>query len=148
MNRLYFCCFDRNYVNNGVALYRSLKAVEPNLDFAVFCLDDFTFRCMSALQASGEPILPVALSRLEAFDPRLPECRANRSRAEYIFTLSPFMPRWIFEHTAAEVAVYLDSDLFFFSSPAPLFAEFEAAGASVLLIEHGFAPELAAALAG
>jgi hypothetical protein len=37
---------------------------------------------------------------------------------------------------------YLDADLYFFSSPGPIFDEFEASGKDVLITEHAYAPEL------
>jgi hypothetical protein len=36
---------------------------------------------------------------------------------------------------------YIDADLSFRKDPAPLFAEFEASGAAVLITDHGYAPE-------
>ena len=43
-------------------------------------------------------------------------------------------------HPEIDVLTYLDADLYFYSSPEPIFSEFQ--GASVLIHEHRYSPEL------
>jgi hypothetical protein len=58
---------------------------------------------------------------------------------EYFFTLSPCWPRWLLRlHPEIDRLTYLDADMFFFGSPAPIFNAMDAARASVLVTEHRF----------
>jgi hypothetical protein len=78
------------------------------------------------------------LAELET--PELLAVKSGRSRAEYCWTLTPFAPRFVFESdpTVSRVT-YVDADLWFLSKPAPLFAELDAGGRSVLVTEHAYA---------
>ncbi len=139
----FFTCFDFNYAVTGITLYRSLKKLGVDFCLHVCALDDCAYKVVSSLAADGEKITAIPLSEVEKFDPEFAACRSSRNWAEYVFTLSPVLPRYIFS-AAPEIdrLAWLDADLFFFASPEPLFDEFEASGAAVLLMEHGFPPHL------
>jgi hypothetical protein len=63
--------------------------------------------------------------------------RATRSRMEYLFTLTPWLTRWVLEQVPTNAwATYLDADMAFYSSPEPLYAA--AAEGSVAIVEHRF----------
>jgi hypothetical protein len=137
------CCtyFDRGFLIQGLALWRSLARLDGDAVLWVLALDDFTAEFLRGL---GEPRLRVVpLAELEAGDPALAAAKANRTRIEYFFTLSPCWPRWLLA-TQPDIArlTYLDADLFFFAAPAPIFAAMAAAGASVLITPHRFPPWL------
>ncbi|MDD4816563.1 MAG: hypothetical protein PHI85_01165 [Victivallaceae bacterium] len=139
----FFTCFDFNYAATGITLYRSLKKLGIDFRLHVCTLDNGAFKAVSALAAIGEKLNAIPLAEVERFDPEFAACRHNRSRAEYIFTLSPVLPRYIFS-VAPDIGrlAWLDADLFFYASPEPLFREFESCNAAVLLMEHGFPPHL------
>jgi hypothetical protein len=66
-----------------------------------------------------------------------PPARRTVSKVEYYFTLSPVMPLYLFErHKDIGILNYLDSDLYFMSSPKPLYDEL--GGKSLLIVEHRF----------
>jgi hypothetical protein len=68
--------------------------------------------------------------------------KANRKTVEYYFTLSPWLIQAALRACPeATRATYLDSDLYFFSSPAPLWQEVGAA--PMAFVEHRFAPAYA-----
>ncbi len=133
------CCtyFDRGFLIQGLALWRSLAAHDPEAVLWVLALDDFTAEFLREL---GEPRLRVVpLARLETDDAELAAARANRTRVEYYFTLSPCWPIWLLTtQPEVERVTYLDADLFFFASPAPIFAAMDVAHASVLITAHRF----------
>jgi hypothetical protein len=80
------------------------------------------------------------LSQLET--PELLAVKSGRTKAEYCWTLTPWSIQWVLEiHPDAQRVTYLDADLYFLKSPAPIFSEFEASGREVLITEHGYAPE-------
>ena len=138
--KYHFCtCFDRNYLVCGYTLFRSLCRHVEDFTLHVAALDDEAFRLLEALD--DPRLVPVRLADIEAFDPEFAACRSNRSRVEYIFTLSPVLPRFLFErHLEIEVLNYLDSDLFFFRDPEPAYREL--GGKSLLVCPHRFPPEL------
>jgi hypothetical protein len=133
----HFCTyFDRNFLIKGLTLYRSLIANVPRgFTLWVLCLDDFTHETLSKLALEG--VRPISMSEFEAGDSKLLEAKTNRSRVEYFFTCTPSLPLFVFRQNAeVEIVSYLDADLFFFSSPAPIFQEL--GGRSVLIIGHRY----------
>lgn len=135
--RHYCTYFDRGFLIQGVALWRSLARHDPAAVLWVLALDDFTAKLLDEL--SDTRLRVVSLAELEAGDPELREAKTNRSCVEYYFTLSPCWPHWLLTaKPEIDRVTYLDADLFFFASPAPIFAAMDAAGASVLITEHRF----------
>ncbi len=134
----HFCtCFDSNYLIYGYTLYRSLKATGIEFKLYVACLDDTVFQNLQMLH--HPEIIPIPLSDIEAHDPEFSACKENRSRVEYIFTLSPVLPLYILrKFPGIDILGYLDSDLYFFSSPEPIYRRL--GQASLLIFEHDFAP--------
>lgn len=138
--KYHFCtCFDRNYLVCGCTLFRSLCRHVEDFTLYVAALDDEAFRLLEAL---GDPrLVPVRLAEIEAFDPEFAATRSNRSRVEYIFTLSPVLPRFLFaRHPEIGILNYLDADLFFFRDPEPAYREL--GEKSLLACPHRFPPEL------
>lgn len=140
MKRLYCTYFDANYLSRGVALIRSLTLHETlPWSLYVVCLDEITRVVLEKLAFPG--VHCVALHLLEKGDPGLLEAKGNRSTTEYYWTLTPTILLRIFEwFPETESLTYIDSDLFFFSTPQPIFDEF--ANFSVLIHEHRFPPRL------
>jgi hypothetical protein len=138
-NRVYCTYFDHNYLSRGLALYRSLRRHAPGSRLWVLCLSD---ACHHALVALDLPdVVPVRLSDFEAADPGVAATRAHRSIIEYYFTCSPAWMLFVLEREPdAEWVTYLDGDLFFFQSPAPIYDELE--NASVAIIPHRYTPKL------
>lgn len=136
----YFCTyFDRNYLPRGLALYRSLQAHCPQFKLWVLCMDDETYAALTQLNLPA--IVPVALRDLEQGDTPLLAAKQNRSRVEYYFTTTPSLLLYLFNRwPAVELVTYLDADLFFFASPAPLFEELSTG--SIAIIAHRFPPRL------
>lgn len=132
----HFCTyFDSNYLLRGVTMYRSLLATGCSFQLHVLTLDK---RAQAALTALALPNLhSFPLANLEAWEPALLDAKANRGRIEYYFTLSPFLPLYVFEkNPAIELVTYLDADLYFYRSPTPIFDEL--GDRSILITEHRF----------
>jgi hypothetical protein len=136
----HFCTlFDRNYLVRGLTLYRSLVQHAGPFQFWALCLDEAAYSTLSDMKLPG--VRPVRLEELERSDPELLGAKANRSRVEYFFTLSPAWPRCLLrEHPEIDLITYLDADLYFYSSPEPIFRELE--GHSVGIHEHRFPEHL------
>ncbi len=136
----YCTYFDSGFLAQGVALWASLKKHDAHAVLWVLALDETTVSVLGRLGDAALRVIPLA--ELEAADPELAACRANRSRVEYYFTLSPCWPRHLLR-TRPEIAavVYLDADMLVFSDPRPVWDEL--ARGSTLLCAHGFPPFLA-----
>lgn len=132
----HYCTYaDHNYLPRALALADSL---EQGGDYALWLLA-LSQECEDILARLQHPrIKAVPLRTLEEFDAELAATKAGRTGAEYIFTLTPCWMSYLFQ-TQPDVSLltYLDSDLFFFASPEPIYAEM--GGASIAIIEHRYA---------
>jgi hypothetical protein len=133
-----FCTlFDINYLPRGLALHASLRAVEPRAQLRVFCMDERTHRVLEQLDLPG--LTAVSLDDLERRDPGLAAVKHDRSHVEYCWTATPSVLRYcLSQEPELEAITYLDADVFFFSRPAPLFAEL--GSDSVQIVPHRYAP--------
>lgn len=135
MMRDYCTYFDHRYLPQGLAMHRSLEAVNSDFRLWVLCLDE---ECFDALDRLGHPhIRPIALAAFEAGDTELLRAKQNRSRVEYYFTCTPSWPLFILNHfQEVDLITYVDADLYFFADPAPLFEEM--GNHSIAIIGHRF----------
>lgn len=138
MTEHYVTLFDSVFLPQGLALHHSLLEHGGDCVLWVLCLDD---ACLQTLQRLDLPQMrPLDLAELET--PELLAVKSGRTRAEYCWTVTPWSIQWVLEaEPTAQRVTYLDADVFFLKSPAPIFAEFEASGCGVLITEHGYAPE-------
>ncbi len=136
----YYCTyFDQHYLTRGLTLYRSLKRHSGPFRIWVLCLDDPTYEVLSKLNLPD--LLPVALKDFEQNDKALLASKQDRTLIEYYFTCSPSWPLYILNNfPEVDLITYLDADLFFYSSPAPIFEELEEK--SILIIGHRFPERL------
>ncbi len=136
----HFCTyFDINYLDRGIALYRSLEQHVPEFTLFVLCMDNHVEKALSKLDLSNITLIP--LESLESDDPALLNAKANRSRIEYYFTCTPCLPLYILKNSVEiDIITYLDADLFFFNNTEPLFQEMDIA--SIAIISHRFPSKL------
>ena len=137
----HFCTyFDQNYLTRGLALYRSLTRHCDAFTLYVLCLDDTTRQVLSALQLPEVRLLP--LDDLEQNDQALLQIKGTRSLVEYYWTLTPALSyHLINSQPEIDLLTYLDADLYFYASPAPIYEELR--GGSILVVEHRYAPDRA-----
>lgn len=133
----YCTYFDRGYLAQGLALWRSLARHDLTAVLWVLALDDEAAVVLAALGDKRLKVVPLAA--LLAADPELAAVRTTRPRNEFIFTLTPCLVRYLWRtQSDAERMTYLDADLYFFTDPAPL-AE-ELGSGSVLVPPHRYPP--------
>ncbi|MCP4535633.1 MAG: glycosyl transferase [Chloroflexi bacterium] len=83
----------------------------------------------------------IVLEDFEDGDEELVNAKQNRTRIEYYFTCTPSLPLFILNnYPQVDIITYLDSDLYFFADPTPVYAEM--ADYSIAIIEHRFLPQL------
>lgn len=136
----HFCTyFDRNYLTRGLALYESLRRTcHKPFVLWVLCFDEETHAVLSRLQLPSMELIPQ--SEFEAGDAELVAAKEGRSRVEYYWTCTPSLPLYVLaQHPEVEIITYLDADLYFFSDPQPIYDEM--GSASIVIIEHHYAPE-------
>jgi hypothetical protein len=134
-NRVYCTYFDHHYLARGLALHYSLQRHSPRAQLWVLCLSNACHQILLDLNLPG--IVPVQLADFEAADPEVAATKSTRSLIEYYFTLSPAWMAYVCDRaTGAEWVTYLDSDLFFFAPPDPIYDEMEDAAFGI--IPHRF----------
>lgn len=133
----YATLFDAGFLPQGLALLESLERHAGDFVLWVLCMDD---AARAALTALDHPRLRL-LSLADVETPGLLAVKPGRSRGEYCWTLTSFLPGAVFARDAqARRVTYLDADVFFLRSPAPIFAELDASARAVLITEHDFGP--------
>lgn len=134
----HFCSlFNSVYQFHARLLYESICEHENvnNLQFYFFCFDRDSVDYFKNLQLKNVNI--ISLEELEIYFPELKKVKPERSIAEYFFTSTPAICKYVLEnYSSVNEIVYLDADLYFFQSPEILFSEIDKA--SISIIPHRF----------
>jgi hypothetical protein len=134
----YVTLFDNLFLPQGLALHASMQRHIKAYVLWILCVDDETHQILLKLKLPNVKLLQ--LSKLETAI--LLHAKAIRTKGEYCWTLTPFAPKFVFEADPNVSRVtYIDADLWFRKDPSPIFQEFDATGKSVLITDHGYAPE-------
>jgi len=134
-----FCTlFDRNYIFRGLAMYESMLKNCKDFELWILCMDDIVYQ-----QLLGMNLKQVNLIKLSEFeDKELLAVKSNRNVAEYCWTLSSSLPLHIYKNNPQlELLAYIDADLYFFSSPEPIYQEM--GDRSISIVRHNYSKELA-----
>ena len=136
MSDLHFCTmFDHNYLPRGLVLYHSLMEHCKTATLHVLCLSE---ECYTYFDRQKFPGLTISrLAELEQFDPQLTGVKNTRRWVEYIFTMSPCWPLFVF-HKSPDIHVLtsIDCDTAFFSDPTPALLHMQ--HTSVGIVGHRF----------
>lgn len=139
MKRYYCTYFDRNYLHRALALISSLTVQSADFHLYVICLDEMSRVLLRALRIPNLTLIP--LHEIEANDSALAAARQNRSVVEYYWTITPtIILRLLERNPEIDILTYLDADLYFFSSPEPIFEEMTLG--SVYIHEHRFSADV------
>lgn len=133
----YCTYFDHNYVPRAVLTLRSLRLYDSSTPVYVLALSPL---CDTVLRQLALPnVRIIQLPTLEAAYPELEAVKPTRRRIEYYFTLTPYLPHYVFATTDLERVTYIDADLYFYSSPKPVMNSLR--DASVAITPHRFSQE-------
>ena len=134
----YFCTlFDINYISFAKALFSSLNNQEFKFTIFAFCMDDHSYH--NLIESNTPNVVPIQLVDLENQLSELVIAKKTRNKVEFYYTCSPAICKYVLEvFSNVNEITYLDSDLYFFSSPIAIFKEIDDANASVGIIEHRF----------
>lgn len=131
-----FCTlFNSNYLTKGLALYRSLEQHCENFHLYIFAFDNVTYNVLKKLNLAGTTV--ISLKEFE--DEELLRVKPTRTSVEYCWTATSSTILYILEKYKVESCTYVDADIFFYSSPKPIFDELR--DKSILLTEHRYSPE-------
>ncbi len=127
----HFCTsLDQGDLPGALALHRSLTTHAGEFELVILCMDAVV---AGALQIRALPHTRlVPLAELTGAFPALAPARVDRTEAEFQLTCVP----WLFRHLlpripAGELLTFLAGDLYFFSSPQPIYDEIGAASVAL-----------------
>lgn len=135
--KMHFCTyFDINYIHRGLALYNSLERQASKFTLWILCFDDRTYGILESLNLPNVRL--IQRREFEAGDNDLLTAQQDRSTVEYYWTCTPSLPLFILKQQRdIETICYVDADIFFFSSPQPVFDALN--HGSIFIVPHDFA---------
>jgi hypothetical protein len=99
-------------------------------------MDEVAYSLLEKMQLKNAKLLPLA----DFEDDALRKAKQDRSVAEYCWTCAAPLIRFVMRQESQVTHVaYLDADLFFYSSPDPIYQEL--GDDSILIIGHRFSPQ-------
>jgi hypothetical protein len=133
MNDIYCMYFDHNYLSRAVVDIETLRQFDATPIY-VLALSNLCSEILHVLDLPNVNIIPLAT--LERAYPELSAIKPTRKLIEYYFTLTPFLPHYLFAKTTADRVSYMDGDLYFFASPKRVLDSLNEA--SVAITPHRF----------
>jgi hypothetical protein len=140
VKHVYCTYFDHNYLPRALLMLQSLRRVDPETPIFILALSDLCETVLRRIALAGVTIIP--LPSLEAAFEELPRLKTERTGVDYFFTLTPFLPLHVFDTTDAQMATYIDADLYFYADPRPMVDSLGTA--SIAITPHRFSPDHAA----
>lgn len=114
-----FCTyFDKNYLSKFLTLKKSLDQFNIEHKFYILCLDDFVYKFFQKNYFHNIEL--ISLDEIEDRYNELKIAKNDREVIEYYFTMSPFLPRYIYEEKKVNQIIYVDSDYYFLNSPSKM----------------------------
>lgn len=136
--RNYVTVFDQNFILQGLALYDSLVLHAGHFRLFVVAVDTTCFDLLTRLDLPHLIVLP-----LENYETQeLRQAKKNRTHGEYCWTLASHSYSFVhqFDSSVSQIT-YIDTDVFLFNSPEPVFEELASSKKDILLTEHAFSEE-------
>jgi hypothetical protein len=129
--------FDSGYLPLGLALYRSIQRHFDAFHLWVLALDENALNILREMELPNLTV--ISLAAIESDD--LLVAKNNRTWQEFCWTLSPVLPTYVLEQNPAlEHITYIDSDIYFFSNPDPIYNEI--GDSSIMITPHRFPKRL------
>ncbi len=130
--------FDLLFLPQGLVLHRSMERHAGNYTLWILCMDDEVHEILSLMKLPNVQLLQLSLVETK----ELKRVKPERTVGEYCWTVKPFALKFVFDSDISVKRVtYLDADLWFRKSPAPIFQEFDNSGKDVLITDHAYSPE-------
>jgi len=135
--RMVYCTlFGSNYADKGIVMIKSLIREDGEAKIYLLCMDNLCEKMIRAL-----PIDEIIIIRMEDFeDAELLCAKGNRNQAEYCWTCTGKLIKYVIVNFSEMQCTYVDSDLFFYSDPKIIIEEMNMEGAAVQVVSHRFPP--------
>lgn len=131
-----FCTlFDCGYLDKGLVMYESLRDnCKDEYRLYVLVFDDLSYHVLDKIK--DEHLIPISFHDFETDD--ILQIKSSRNNREYMWTCSSLCIRYVLDIYNEDSCTYIDADMYFYSSPKPLFDELIEASADVGIMEHRF----------
>ena len=135
----HFCTiFDSAFLPQGMALHASLQRHARPFVLWVLCMDPELEASLKRLALQDVWIIPLRDVETSA----LLAVKSGRSRAEYCWTLTAYLPKVVMDYDLnAKRVTYVDADCWFVSDPRRILREMDEAKKDVLITPHDYLPE-------
>ena len=137
----YCTLIDKVYLIRWLTMYHSLIEKQKDMQLFVVAFDRRTYEAIQRLELRD--VILISQEEVETHNPRLLNIKEVCTSVEYCWACVPAIIAHIFRFFEVKELVYLDSDLYFFSSPQILLDEFHASGKDVMLTRHFYSPAYA-----
>lgn len=111
--------FDKHYLIRGLSLYESLIKIGIDFHLYIFAFCDESLRVLKELNLEKTTV--ISLQDFE--DSELLKIKGGRTIAEYCWTCTPSVIKYVIEKFNIPYCIYLDADIYFFSSPESVISE-------------------------
>ncbi len=137
MTENFVTIFNYNFIPQALALYKSMNDHIDDFNLWVVCVDCKTKEFLDS--KNYKYIKTLNLNNLETEELR--QLKKDRTIGEYIWTLTPFLPDWIFKiDSSINRLTFLDADTFFLKNPKHIYLEYEISNKPVLITKHNYDP--------
>ena len=134
-NETFVTIFDFNFLPQGLLLHASLLKHFSDFTLWICCLDEKVYDFLDKAQLNNVKIFRV--SDLESSE--LLKVKEMRTAGEYAWTVTPFLPSYLFaKDLSINRVTYLDADLWFLKNPNIILDYFSRSNKSILLTPHDF----------
>jgi hypothetical protein len=137
VTRIFCTLFDKNYLIQGVALYRSLVRHARDFRLYALCMDSTAFAMIEKLNLDA--LIPVHIDELITAE--VAAVRRRTTHGQFCWVCQPLICRHLLDRFGFDMVTYLESDSLFFSDPEVLFDEIGTRSAS--LSPHNYSAEFA-----
>lgn len=129
-----FCTlFDSNYLDKGLAMFRSLLRTTVYFQLYVLAMDQ---KCEAILRDYAYKNMTVISVEHFVTAMGLNEVRENRTRGEFCWTCSCHLIDYVLTHYKEPICTYVDADMLFYQNPQCLIDEM--GKKTVQIVEHRF----------
>ncbi len=137
MDSVFCTLFDSNYLDKGITLYKSMEKCIRDFRLYVFAFDELCYEILK--KENFKNLIVISLSEFETSE--LLKVKAERTKAEYCWTCSPWIIKHVLDKYEESICTYIDADMEFFSSPQPVFDEMRNKNCSIIIVPHRYESE-------
>ncbi|MCH4191080.1 MAG: hypothetical protein LKF52_02145 [Butyrivibrio sp.] len=136
----YCTLFDSNYLDKGVVLIQSLNQCARDFTLYIFAFDEACEQFLN--QAAFHNVAVLSEKKLAAEYSTLESLKAERTRAEYCWTCTPYCITYVLDKKECDNCTYIDTDMYFWSDPGILIEEMIEHNKSAMVTPHFFEKNL------